>query len=260
MQSAERIAHFRRRPDRDHRERAVGGHRGTKFTCRDQGKSRRRHDPAGRRAWCRRGKRRRRNSIEADRGVVGGDRHGRPRDRRERNQRGRRGDHHCGRCRGCDRRRSDGGQSHPREWESGSSSRARATGSAATRSRATRAKASPSRATRTGSGTSRPERPTRSAATGYRGSGSRAGRATASGNLIGVDQAGTIHPNGIGIDVTRVSDAVDTVIEGNVISGNTGGISNSATGTTIRGNKVGTDAQGLVPVPIRWGSPRSGLP
>jgi hypothetical protein len=77
---------------------------------------------------------------------------------------------------------------------------------------------------------------------------------TVAGNVIGVSRAGVAQPNDIGVNVIASSGVPDTVIEGNVISGNREvGITVRAEGVTVRGNKVGTDPTGLVAVANRVG-------
>jgi PKD repeat protein len=64
------------------------------------------------------------------------------------------------------------------------------------------------------------------------------------GNLIGLDESDAAQPNDIGIAVN--DDVPDTLIEGNVISASTQiGIAIAGNGVAVRGNKVGTDRQGL---------------
>ncbi len=85
------------------------------------------------------------------------------------------------------------------------------------------------------------------------------GTTTIRGNYIGTDPSGSLAlPNGLGVNCTSSSVVVggSGAGEGNLISGNAGGIGLQAcTASTIQGNLIGTNAAGTAPL----GNPGGGI-
>ncbi len=85
------------------------------------------------------------------------------------------------------------------------------------------------------------------------------GTTTIRGNYIGTDASGSLAlPNGLGVNCIDASVVVggSGAGEGNLISGNAGGIGLQAcTSSTIQGNRIGTDATGTAPL----GNPGGGI-